>query len=41
MKGKTKMRCQSIEERDKQLRQFKTIRYAIDKKNPLIVWLSI
>ena len=41
MKSKTKMRFQSIEERDKQLSQFKTIGYTIDKKNPLIVWLSI
>ena len=39
--SKTKMRFESIEQRDKQLKEFKTIKYSIDKKDPLVVWLEI
>ncbi|CAB1262835.1 conserved hypothetical protein [Clostridiaceae bacterium BL-3] len=39
MGNKTKIRFQSIEQRNKQLKAFKTIRYTIDKKDPLVVWI--
>ena len=35
------MRFESIEQRDKQLKAFKAIKYIIDKKDPLVVWLNI
>ncbi|ADK14916.1 MULTISPECIES: hypothetical protein [Clostridium] len=41
MENKTKMRFENIEQRDKQLKEFRTIKYIIDKKNPLIVWIYI
>lgn len=38
---KTKMRFETIKDRDNQLKMFKTIKYVIDKKDPLVVWLNI
>lgn len=39
--SKTKMRFQTIEQRDIQLKAFKTIKYSIDKNDHLTVWLEI
>ena len=39
--SKTKMRFESIEQRDKQLKALKTKKYSVDKKDPLVVWLEI
>lgn len=41
MKNKTKMSFENIQQRDSQLKAFRTMKYSIDKKNPLVVWLYI
>ena len=40
MKSKTKLRFETLKERDIQLKAFKAGSYCIDKKNPLLVWLN-
>ncbi|MHC1683029.1 MAG: hypothetical protein AB6733_08790 [Clostridiaceae bacterium] len=40
MKNKTKIRFETIRERDIQLKAFKVGSYRIDKKNPLIIWIN-
>ncbi|MHC1683723.1 MAG: hypothetical protein AB6733_12315 [Clostridiaceae bacterium] len=40
LKNKTKMRFETIQERDMQLKAFRPGSFTIDKKNPLIVWLN-
>lgn len=39
-KQKTKLRFETIRERDIQLKAFRPGTYTIDKKNPLIVYLN-
>lgn len=39
--NKTKMKFQTIEQRNIQLKAFKTIKYSIDKNDSLTVWLEI
>lgn len=39
-KKKTKMRFETIRERDIQLKAFRQGSYTIDKKDPLVVWLN-
>lgn len=37
---RTKLRFQTIRERDLQLKSFRPGSYAVDKKNPLVVYLN-
>lgn len=37
----TKMRFETIKDRDNQLKMFKTVKYTIDKKDPLVVWVHL
>ena len=39
-KGSTKLRFETLKERDIQLKAFKQGSYEIDNKNPLVVWLK-